>query len=58
MHERLYDDFVAGYVELAYRYVLGDPLDPATTLGPMVRPAPPTSCAGRSTRRCARVPVR
>ena len=31
--------FVAGYVELASRYVLGDPQDPATTLGPMVRPA-------------------
>jgi acyl-CoA reductase-like NAD-dependent aldehyde dehydrogenase len=39
VHERLFDDFVAGYAELASRYVLGDPLDPATTLGPMVRPA-------------------
>ncbi len=37
VHERLYDDFVQGYVELASRYVLGDPRDPATTLGPMVR---------------------
>lgn len=37
VHERLYDDFVAGYVELASRYVLGDPREPSTTLGPMVR---------------------
>ncbi|MFO1074587.1 MAG: aldehyde dehydrogenase family protein [Geminicoccaceae bacterium] len=35
----LYDDFVAGYVELASAYRLDDPTDPATTLGPMVRPA-------------------
>jgi acyl-CoA reductase-like NAD-dependent aldehyde dehydrogenase len=33
----VYDDFVDGFVDLAGRYVLGDPLDPATTLGPMVR---------------------
>ncbi len=39
VHERLFDAFVEGYVELAGRYVLDDPLDPATTLGPMVRPA-------------------
>ena len=39
VHERLFDAFVDGYVELAGRYVLDDPLDPATTLGPMVRPA-------------------
>ena len=39
VHERLYDDFVAGYVELASAYVLDDPLRPETTLGPMVRAA-------------------
>ncbi len=39
VHEHLFDAFVDGYVELARRYVLDDPLDPATTLGPMVRPA-------------------
>lgn len=33
----VFDDFVDGFVDLAGRYVLGDPLDPATTLGPMVR---------------------
>jgi acyl-CoA reductase-like NAD-dependent aldehyde dehydrogenase len=32
-----FDDFVDGFVDLAGRYVLGDPLDPGTTLGPMVR---------------------
>lgn len=37
VHEQLYDKFVAGYVELTNTYVLGDPLDPKTTLGPMVR---------------------
>jgi acyl-CoA reductase-like NAD-dependent aldehyde dehydrogenase len=33
----IYDRFVAGFVERTRRYVLGNPLDPATTLGPMVR---------------------
>ncbi|MEK0084049.1 aldehyde dehydrogenase family protein [Benzoatithermus flavus] len=37
VHEKLYDDFVAGYVELASRYVLDDPTLPSTNLGPMVR---------------------
>jgi len=35
--ERVYDDFVSGFVELTRRYVLGDPTKPETTLGPMVR---------------------
>jgi acyl-CoA reductase-like NAD-dependent aldehyde dehydrogenase len=39
VHERLYDDFVAGAVELTRRYVLGDPTSPETTLGPVVRTA-------------------
>ena len=37
VHRKLFDAFVAGYVESAAKYVLGDPTDPATTLGPMVR---------------------
>lgn len=37
--ERVHDEFVAGYVDLAARYVLDDPTEPTTTLGPMVRPA-------------------
>ena len=36
---RVYDRFVAGFVDLTNKYVLGDPLDPAVTLGPMVRSA-------------------
>jgi acyl-CoA reductase-like NAD-dependent aldehyde dehydrogenase len=34
---RLFDDFTAAFAERAAAYVLGDPLDPATTLGPLVR---------------------
>lgn len=39
VHENLYADFVEQSVALAKEYVLGNPLEPATTLGPMVRPA-------------------
>lgn len=38
VHERLFDDFVAGAVDLARAYRLGNPADPATNLGPLVRP--------------------
>lgn len=34
---RVYDDFVAGFAELTKKYVVGNPLDQATTLGPMAR---------------------
>jgi acyl-CoA reductase-like NAD-dependent aldehyde dehydrogenase len=37
VHEAVYDSFVEGAVALTKTYVLGNPLDPATTLGPMVR---------------------
>ena len=37
VHGDVYDDFVEGFVELTNRYRLGDPLDPETTIGPMVR---------------------
>jgi acyl-CoA reductase-like NAD-dependent aldehyde dehydrogenase len=37
VHEKLYDRFVEGAVDLTRRYVLGDPTKPVTTLGPMVR---------------------
>jgi acyl-CoA reductase-like NAD-dependent aldehyde dehydrogenase len=36
-HEKVYDEFVDGFVALTRQYKLGDPLDPATNLGPMVR---------------------
>ncbi len=35
--EHLYEDFVEGMVAAARGYVLGDPLDPDTTLGPLVK---------------------
>jgi acyl-CoA reductase-like NAD-dependent aldehyde dehydrogenase len=34
-----YDEFVAGVVDLTLRYQLGSPLDPNTSLGPVVRTA-------------------
>jgi acyl-CoA reductase-like NAD-dependent aldehyde dehydrogenase len=37
VHESLYDAFVAGAVALTKTYVLGDPMDASTTLGPMVK---------------------
>jgi acyl-CoA reductase-like NAD-dependent aldehyde dehydrogenase len=37
VHQRVYDDFVAGAVALTNRYVLGDPTVSGTTLGPVVR---------------------
>ncbi|HYB12749.1 MAG TPA: aldehyde dehydrogenase family protein [Myxococcota bacterium] len=37
IHYKVYDRFVEGAVALAKSYVLGNPLHPETTLGPMVR---------------------
>jgi acyl-CoA reductase-like NAD-dependent aldehyde dehydrogenase len=37
VHEDVYDRFVEGAVTLGRKYVLGDPLQHETTLGPMVR---------------------
>jgi acyl-CoA reductase-like NAD-dependent aldehyde dehydrogenase len=37
VHRDVYDEFVDGFVDLTRRYRLGTPLDPATTLGPVVR---------------------
>ena len=38
-HRDVFDAVVAGLVDAANALRLGDPLDPATTLGPMVRPS-------------------
>ena len=38
-HESVIDEFVAGVVDLTSQYVLGNPLDEATTLGPLIKPA-------------------
>jgi acyl-CoA reductase-like NAD-dependent aldehyde dehydrogenase len=35
--EKVYAPFVEGFVDLTKKYVVGDPLDQATTLGPMAR---------------------
>jgi acyl-CoA reductase-like NAD-dependent aldehyde dehydrogenase len=37
VHRDVYAPFVEQYAALVRRYVLGDPRDPATTLGPLVR---------------------
>ncbi len=37
VHESLFERFVERFVELTKGYVLGDPMNPETTLGPMVR---------------------
>jgi len=39
VHEQLYEAFVDGFVSLTKQYVLGNPLDEGTTLGPVVRTA-------------------
>ena len=38
VHADVYDQFVEGFAALTQQYVLDDPLDPATTLGPMAQP--------------------
>jgi acyl-CoA reductase-like NAD-dependent aldehyde dehydrogenase len=42
VHQDIYDEFVSEFAKLTKTYVLGDPTDRETTLGPMVR----TSAAG------------
>jgi acyl-CoA reductase-like NAD-dependent aldehyde dehydrogenase len=37
VHEDIYEPFLDGFVELTRKYVVGNPLDAATTLGPMAR---------------------
>ena len=37
VHADHFDAFVEGFVELTRKYVLGNPMDSATTIGPMVR---------------------
>lgn len=36
VHQDVWKKFVDGFVELTKKYVLDDPLDPATTLGPVI----------------------
>lgn len=37
VHQSVYDEFVQQFTELTKSYILGDPMQPETTLGPMVR---------------------
>ena len=37
VHQDIYRPFVDGFIDLTRKYRLGNPLDPDTTLGPMVR---------------------
>ena len=37
VHKKVWSDFIDGFVDLTKKYVLGSPLDEATTLGPMVK---------------------
>ncbi|MFQ5994880.1 MAG: aldehyde dehydrogenase family protein [Acidiferrobacterales bacterium] len=39
VHEQVYDDFVEGFAAQTKQYRLGNPIDPETTLGPLVRTA-------------------
>lgn len=42
LHNEVYDEFVDGVIALTRQYVLGNPLDDATTIGPMVNTAAAT----------------
>ncbi len=37
VHKKHFDEFVEGFLNLTLQYTLGDPTDPETTLGPLVR---------------------
>lgn len=37
VHEKIYDDFVEGFIEETRSYKLGNPLEQATTMGPMAQ---------------------
>jgi len=47
VHADVYDAFVAQAVEVTRGYVLGDPLEPETTLGPLVHTAAATFVRGQ-----------
>ena len=55
---KIYDDFVDGFAELTRKYVVGNPLDQATTLGPLVRGSSADIVRGQIEGRNARAPRR
>jgi acyl-CoA reductase-like NAD-dependent aldehyde dehydrogenase len=50
----LYDEFVAGVVDLTEKYRLGSPLDPQTTIGPVVRVAAAEAVRAQVREACSR----
>ena len=48
VHEDVYDPFVEGFAGLVRQYKLGSPLDPETTLGPVVRASAADFVRGQS----------
>ncbi len=47
VHDSMYDAFVDGFVDLTKQYVLGNPMDADTTIGPMVNAAAATFVRGQ-----------
>jgi acyl-CoA reductase-like NAD-dependent aldehyde dehydrogenase len=47
VHDSVYDAFVEGFVDLTQQYVLGNPIDVDTTIGPMVNAAAATFVRGQ-----------
>ena len=47
VHDSVYDAFVEGFVDLTQQYVLGNPMDVDTTIGPMVNAAAATFVRGQ-----------
>jgi acyl-CoA reductase-like NAD-dependent aldehyde dehydrogenase len=47
VHDSVYDAFVEGFVDLTQQYVLGNPMDADTTIGPMVDAAAATFVRGQ-----------
>ncbi|MCX6515463.1 MAG: aldehyde dehydrogenase family protein [Actinobacteria bacterium] len=47
VHDSVYDAFVEGFIDLTKQYVLGNPMDPDTTIGPMVNTAAATFVRGQ-----------
>ena len=39
VHEDVWDEFIPGFVKLVKGYILGNPHDEATTLGPLIKPS-------------------
>jgi acyl-CoA reductase-like NAD-dependent aldehyde dehydrogenase len=47
VHHGVYQKFTDGFIELTRKYVLGDPLEQGTTLGPLVRTAAADAVRGQ-----------